>query len=172
MIRTVVTAASVAVVALGVSVAVAQQSGTKERNTALRGNGDRIQIAEGCDDVIAKRQGFMKKSGEAGKGASAMIKGEAPFDLAKAKAILATFANDAGEMPSLFPDCSKTGDKTTAAPAIWEKNADFKALIAKFTADIKAGQQNTKDLETFKASINTIANDCSSCHKQFRVRKS
>ena len=172
MIRTVFTAAAVAAVALGLGVAVAEQNAMKERNAAASVGGDRIQIAAGCDDVIAKRQGFMKKSGAAGKEASAMIKGEAPFDLAKAKEIFATFANDAGEMPSLFPDCSRTGDKTTAAPAIWERNADFKALIAKFTEDIKAGQQNTKDLETFKARINTIADDCSSCHKQFRVRKS
>ena len=172
MIRTVFTAAAVAAVALGLGVAVAEQNVMKERNAAATVGGGRIQIAAGCDDVIAKRQGFMKKSGAAGKEASGMIKGETPFDLAKAKEIFATFANDAGEMPNLFPDCSRTGDKTTAAPTIWEKNAEFKALIAKFTGDIKAGQQNTKDLDTFKASIDTISKDCSNCHRQFRVRSS
>lgn len=171
MIRNIFAAAVVAV-AFGLGAAAAEQNAMKERNAAARVGGDRVQIAAGCDEVIAKRQGFMKKSGAAGKTASAMIKGEAPFNLAKTKEIFATFANDAGEMPNLFPDCSRTGDKTTAAPTIWEKNADFKALIAKFTSDIKAGQQNTKDLETFKASIETISKDCSSCHQQFRVRRS
>ena len=52
-----------------------------------------------------------------------------------------------------FPDCSKTGDHTTAAPAIWEKPDDFKAAIAKFAADVKAAQDNTKDLDTFKANF-------------------
>jgi cytochrome c556 len=169
MNRTIFTVATVTAVVLGLGVAVAQQSA---RSNAAARHGDEVKVAQACVDVIEKRQGLMKKSGAAGKDASAMIKGEAPFDLAKTKAIFATFANDAGEMPNLFPDCSKTGDKTTAAPTIWEKNADFKALIAKFTADIKAGQENTKDLETFKASIDTISKDCASCHQQFRVRRS
>ena len=67
-----------------------------------------------------------------------MVKGETPFDLAKAQEVLATFAEDAKEMPTLFPDCSKTGDHTTAAPAIWDKADDFKAAVTKFAADVKA----------------------------------
>ena len=172
MNRTVFTVASVTAVVFGLGVALAQQSASNERTTAAKRYGDEVRVAQACVDIIEKRQGLMKKSGAAGKSASAMIKGETPFDLAKTKEIFATFANDAGEMPNLFPDCSRTGDKTTAAPAIWEKNADFKALIAKFTADIKAAQQNTKDLETFKSGIETISGDCSSCHRQFRVRQS
>jgi len=172
MIRTVFTVASVAAVVLGLGVALAEQSANNERNAAAKRYSGEINVAQACVDIIEKRQNLMKKSGAAGKNASAMIKGEAPFDLAKTKEIFAAFADDASQMPNLFPDCSRTGDKTTAAPAIWEKNADFKALIAKFTADIKAGQENTKDLETFKASINAISNDCSSCHRQFRVRQS
>jgi cytochrome c556 len=101
-----------------------------------------------------------------------MLKGQTPFDLAKAKEILATFANDAGKMPTLFPDCSKTGDKSTAAPAIWDNRADFDATVTKFNADIKAAQQNTKDLATFKAGFAPIAKDCASCHERFRVKKS
>lgn len=128
--------------------------------------------AQSCQDVINTRQTLMKKSGAAGKLASQMIKGDAPFDLAKTKDIFAAFADDASKMPTLFPDCSKTGDHTTAAPSIWDKSADFKALIAKFAADVKAGQDSTKDLDTFKASIQTIGKDCASCHQTFRVRSS
>jgi cytochrome c556 len=101
-----------------------------------------------------------------------MIKGDAPFDLAKAKEIFATFADDAAAMPTLFPDCSKTGDHTTAAPAVWDKPADFKAAIAQFAADIKAAQDNTKDLDSFKASFQSIGKDCGSCHQTFRIRPS
>ncbi len=95
----------------------------------------------------------MKHSAAEAKIASSMIKGETPFDLAKTKEIYATFATDAAAMPTLFPDCSKTGDHTTAAPAIWEKPDDFKAAIAKFTADIKAAQDSTKDLDSLKANF-------------------
>ena len=128
--------------------------------------------AQSCQDVITKRQNLMKASGAAGKTASEMIRGTTPFDLTKAQQVLAAFANDASHMPTMFPDCSKTGDHTTAAPAIWDKPDDFKAMVQKFTADVKAAQQDTKDLDTFKASIQNIGKDCSSCHQNFRVRPS
>jgi len=128
--------------------------------------------AQSCDDIITKRQNLMKASGAAGKTASSMIKGETPFDLAKAQEVLAAFAEDAKVMPTLFPDCSKTGDHTTAAPAIWDKADDFKAAVAKFAADVKAAQDNTKDLDTFKANVQTIGKNCGNCHQAFRVRPS
>ena len=83
--------------------------------------------AQSCEDVIDKRQTLMKKSGAEAKMGTEMIKGERPFDLAKVQEIYAAFAEDAKQMPTLFPDCSRTGHKTTAAPAIWQKMDDFKA---------------------------------------------
>src|ERR1700758_445865 len=104
--------------------------------------------AQSCPEFIEKRQTLMKKSGEEAKIGTAMIKGERPFDMAKVQEIYAAFTDDATQMPALFPDCSKTGNKTTAAPAIWQKMDDFKAAIAKFAADIKTAQDSTKDVDT------------------------
>jgi cytochrome c556 len=129
-------------------------------------------MAQSCQDVVDKRQAFMKKSADMAKIGSAMIKGETPFDLAKAKEIFATFAEDAAAMPTLFPDCSKTGDHTTVAPAIWEKPADFKAAQDKFSADVKAAQDSLKDLDSLKASFQAIGKDCGGCHQAFRIKKS
>jgi len=128
--------------------------------------------AQSCEDVITKRQNLMKGSGAAGKLASSMMRGETPFDLDKAKQVFAAFAEDAKEMPTLFPDCSKTGDHTAAGPAIWNKPDEFKATIAKFAADVKAAQDSTKDLETFKANVQTIGKNCNNCHQTFRARPS
>jgi cytochrome c556 len=128
--------------------------------------------AQSCQDIIDKRQTLMKKSGAAAKIGTEMIKGEKPFDLAQVREIYAAFTEDATQMPALFPDCSKTGNKTTAAPAIWEKTDDFKAAIAKFAADIKAAQENTKDVDTLKANFTTIGKNCSNCHQTFRVKSS
>jgi cytochrome c556 len=127
--------------------------------------------AQSCQDVIAKRQTFMKRSADMAKIGSAMIKGETPFDLAKAKEILAAFAEDAAAMPNLFPECSKTGDKTTAAPTIWDKPNDFKAAQAKFAADVKTAQDNLKDLDSLKVAFAAIGKDCGGCHRQFRTRQ-
>ena len=128
--------------------------------------------AQSCQDTIDKRQTLMKKSGAAAKIGTEMIKGERPFDMAQVQQIYAAFTEDATQMPTLFPDCSKTGNKTTAAPAIWQKMDDFKAAIAKFAADIKAAQDNTKDVDTLKANFTTIGKNCSSCHQTFRVKSS
>ena len=128
--------------------------------------------AQSCEDVIDKRQTLMKKSGAEAKIGTEMIKGERPFDMAKVQEIYAAFTDDATQMPTLFPDCSKTGHKTTAAPAIWQKTDDFKAAIAKFAADIKAAQDSTKDVDTLKANFQTIGKNCSNCHQTFRVKSS
>jgi cytochrome c556 len=128
--------------------------------------------AQSCQDIIDKRQTLMKKSGAAAKIGTEMIKGERPFDMAQVQRIYAAFTEDATQMPTLFPDCSKTGNKTTAAPAIWQKMDDFKAAIAKFAADIKAAQDSTKDVDTLKAGFQTIGRNCSNCHQTFRVKSS
>jgi cytochrome c556 len=127
--------------------------------------------AQSCQDTIDKRQALMKRSAAMAKIGSAMTKGEIPFDLDKVKEILAAFAEDAGAMPTLFPDCSKTGEHTTAAPAIWDKADDFKIAVVKFQADVKAAQDSTKDLDGLKASFQTIGKDCGSCHQAFRVKQ-
>ena len=77
--------------------------------------------------------------------------GRAPFDLAAAHKIFATFQDAAAKMPALFPDNSKTGGDTAADPKIWENMADFKAKFAKFGDDAKAADASVKDLDSFKA---------------------
>jgi cytochrome c556 len=126
--------------------------------------------AQSCQDIIDKRQALMKKSGAAAKTGSEMIKGERPFDLAQVQQIYEAFAEDAKQMPALFPDCSKTGNKTTAAPVIWQRKDDFKAAIDKFADDIKAAQANTKDVDGLKANFQIIGRNCSSCHQTFRTK--
>jgi cytochrome c556 len=146
MIRTVI---AVAVVALGIGSAIAQQ------------------------DPIAARKALMKANGDAAKIGAAMVKGDAPFDLAAAHKIFATFQDAAAKMPALFPDNSKTGGETSADPKIWESMDDFKARFAKFGSDAKAADASVKDLDTFKASFATIGKeDCGSCHQTYRIKKS
>jgi cytochrome c556 len=131
-----------------------------------------VAAAQNCPEFIQKRQTLMKKSGEEAKIGTAMVKGEKPFDAGKVQEIYAAFAEDAKQMPTLFPDCSKAGAKTTAAPTIWQRMDDFKAAIAKFAADIKAAQDNTKDLDGLKANFQIIGKDCGGCHQTFRIRTS
>jgi len=145
MIRTML---AIGGVALAVTVALAQQDAIKERRALMKANGDEAKIG------------------------AAMAKGEAPFDLAKARKMFAAFEDSAQKMPSLFPDNSKTGGDTAARPEIWENIDDFKARFAKFGADAKAAAESVKDLDSFKAAFGGIGkNDCSGCHEKYRVKK-
>jgi len=140
---------AIAAIALGLSVAVAQQ------------------------DPIAARKALMKANGDQAKIGASMMKGEAPFELEKAKKIFAAWEEAAEKMPGLFPDNSKVGGDTAADPKIWENLDDFKARFAKFGADAKDAAAKVTDLDSFKAAFGSIGkNDCGGCHEKYRVKKS
>ena len=154
MIRTVFAAASVAAVLLGLSAAVAQQDVIKERKDLMKANGDQAKIA------------------------TAMVKGEKPFDLATAHQIFAQFEDAAAKMPNLYPANSKSeegspsADKYGPTDKVWTDMADFKARFAKFGDDAKKANATVKDLDSFKAAIGNIGkNDCGGCHHDYRSEK-
>jgi cytochrome c556 len=124
-----------------------------------------------AESPIAERKALMKKNGDAAKLGAQFVKGEAPFDLAKAKAIFATYAAAAAKMPALFPADSKTGEKTEALPVIWEKMDDFKAKFQKLGADAKAAEAKVTDLDSFKTQFSAVQKNCGGCHQTYRVKK-
>ena len=122
-------------------------------------------------DPIGARKAMMKTNGaSAGQGAKFM-KGEEPFDLAKAQAIFAGYQKASGEFGKLFPDNSKSGD-TAALPAVWENKADFDAKLAKFGADAKDAAAKVKDEASFKAVFPEVQKNCGGCHQTYRKRAS
>jgi cytochrome c556 len=123
-------------------------------------------------DPIAARKGLMKNMGAVTKTGGQMVKGEVPYDQAKAQEIIATYIDVAGKMPDLFPDNSKTGGETTAAPKIWDDNAGFKAGFAKLSTEATAAKAAVKDADSFKASFGGLTKNCGGCHETYRVKKS
>ena len=123
-------------------------------------------------DVIAQRKTLMKQDGDRAKTLSAMVRGDAPFDAAKAKAAFAGFVEVAEKSQNLFPDNSKTGGDTTAHSRIWENKADFNARLAKFAADSKAAEASVQDLASLKAAVAVVSKNCSECHELYRAGKS
>ena len=121
-------------------------------------------------DPIAERRQIMKNVGAGTKTGTQMVKGEIPFDLAKAQEILKVYAVAADKAHAHFPATSKTGGETTAAPAIWENEADFRKKFDDWARDIDAAAKSTKDLETFKASFGTLTKACGSCHQTYRIK--
>jgi cytochrome c556 len=123
-------------------------------------------------DPIAARKAIMKKNGDEAKIGTQFMKGEAPFDLAKAKAIFAAYQDAASKAPNLFPDNSKTGGETAALPAIWEKKDDFNAKLKKFGEDAKEAEGKVTDEVSFKATFPNVQKNCGGCHETYRLKKS
>ena len=152
MVRIVSAVAAAAAFSLSLAVAMAQQDPVKARKALMKDNGDQAKIG------------------------AAMMKGEAPFDLAKARKIFATFEDAATKAPALFSqkmvDQPTADDPYSADPKIWENMDDFNAKLAKLGDDAKAAAAKVTDLDSFKAAFGTIGkNDCGGCHEKYRVKK-
>ena len=122
-------------------------------------------------DVIGERQQIMKSFGAATGQASKMAKGETPFDLAKAKEYLQTYATGAQKVASLFPPGSNAGKETAASPKIWENRAGFEKDLAEFRANAEKAASATTDLESFRANFGAVTRGCGGCHQDFRLKK-
>jgi cytochrome c556 len=104
-----------------------------------------------------------------------ILKGTTPYDAAAEQkavgrvAFLSDFLNDA------FPDISNLGDPETKAKAdIWTNRAVFDKKLKDFQAHASALQQvtatETSASDAFKTAANAVAQDCKSCHDDFRAK--
>jgi cytochrome c556 len=128
-------------------------------------------VAGAAEDPISARKALMKATGKQAGVAAAMIKGEAPFDLDKAKAAFAAFQDTAARAPALFPGPPKDGEDTAALPAIWQNKSDFEARFAKLGVDAKAAEASLTDLASLKTALGGVGKDCGGCHENYRVKK-
>lgn len=116
-------------------------------------------------DVIKQRRETMRTIAEASARNFKMMKGEAPFELATVQAGLKTFQEQAAKFKAMFPDDSKTGGLSDAAPKIWTARAEFNAAIDTWIADAQAGATAIKDEASFKTEYPKVAKNCGGCHK-------
>ena len=131
---------------------------------AALGIGATIAYAQNLD-AIKNRRDVMKAIANAGITNFKMMKGEAPFDLAKVQAGLKIYQDEAAKLKGLFPDDSKTGGDTDASPKIWQERPQFNAAIETFINGAKAAASTIKDEQTFKAEYPKVVTSCGGCHK-------
>lgn len=120
---------------------------------------------------IKERQKILKTFGDATKEPGKMLKGEAPFELAKVKAALAAYKEGAPKLPALFPADSKTGGDTEALPVIWEKKDDFEGRLKKLAEDAAKAEAAITDEISFTEEFPKVAGNCGGCHKIYREKK-
>lgn len=120
--------------------------------------------------VIDQRKQAMKALGGAMKDPTTMVKGEAPFDLAKVQASLKSIQEAATKAKSLFPDDSKVGETDTLPVAFTDK-ADLMAKFDKLAADAGAVATAVKDEASLKSEWAKVGANCGGCHKVYRKPK-
>jgi cytochrome c556 len=127
-------------------------------------------IAIAQSDPIATRKALMKENDQNAVIVVRMMRGMAPFDAAKVDAAFAQWADTAQKLPGLFPDSSKTGQKTRASSKIWVTKADFDAKAAAFGKVVAENRNKAKaSLDGLRGAIPAVANSCDACHKNYRL---
>lgn len=126
--------------------------------------------AQGGDPIAARKESMKAVGQQTGLGAR-MARGQAPFDLAQARSIFASYEQAAATYGNLFPEGSQTGGETAALPAIWTNRADFTARVAKWGADARTEGAKVTDLATFQAAFGEVTKNCGSCHETYRARR-
>ena len=121
-------------------------------------------------DPIAARMALMKGNNDNFRNVSQMMRGQQPFDAGKVDAAFAQWAETAAKLPGLFPDNSKTGEKTRAAPAIWSNKKDFDEKAAEFAKVVAENRAKAKEsLDGLKAAAKPVGDACDNCHKDYRL---
>jgi cytochrome c556 len=107
---------------------------------------------------------------------NSMVKGEAPFDAAKADEAFAKLIADANMISEAFPESSKgkssPNSRYSASPKVWSNQAEFNEHAAKLKKVLQDNRAKAKTLDGLKEAYPAVNGACNSCHDDFRVRKS
>lgn len=131
-------------------------------------------------DPMKTRKDIMKGVGDATKGAVAMLRGKAPFELAKATETFEIYENAGKRMPDLFPDTSKPSPETAASLKsgesvaslkIWDEKPKFLAGFAKLEKEAHSAREQVKDLASFREAFTSVTKNCDNCHENYRIKK-
>ncbi len=144
------TAITLCAIAIGVTAALAQQ-----------------------EDAVKARKDLMSSLANPYYGdLRKMVRGQEPYNQAKADAGFAIFATDAQKIAAAFtPNAmpAKPNDYD-ASPKIWQNKADFDAKAAAFVKAADENRNASKDINTLKAAYQKVSNACDACHETYRVK--
>ena len=123
-------------------------------------------------DPIAARKALMKENGNQSRIAREMIEGKQPFDLAKAKAVSANFAEPrrtrARTCCRTIPRaatprrCRRSGRTRPTSTPSWSSSAPTP----------RPRDAKVKDLDSFKAAMAEVGKNCGGCHNTYRKKAS
>lgn len=123
--------------------------------------------------IVKARKANFKDIGKSNKAAKAALESTPP-DFGTAASAAASIKDDAGKIVGLFPEGTgpDASSKTEALPAVWQRNAEFKAAADKLAsaADELKTAADAKDLAATTKAMGDIGGACKGCHEQFRKK--
>ena len=127
---------------------------------------------QAADDPVKQRGELMKGVAESTKLGAGMVRGQVPYDAKQAMDAMILIAETPDKFVLLFPEDTKNHPETEAAPAVWENWDDFKARLDKFKADAESAAKSTEaGLDAFRAEFAKMAQNCTTCHETYRIKK-
>lgn len=131
--------------------------------------------AEDLAAAVKERRHLMKDIvGPATKLANKMVKGEEPFDAAKAAKAMTEINEVPDKYVKLFPKGTEHGAiaDSEAKPAIWEDFPKFEATANKLKeASAKAASAAAQGAAPFAAAFKDMTSVCKECHESFREKE-
>lgn len=133
-------------------------------------------------DPIKERKDIMRSFAKSTGVVVKMIKGEEPYDSAKAAEALKVISSNTDKFVKLYPEGSKQdpssdldyfpdgGDIYYAKDTVWEKMEEFKEDAEELEeyAEAAAG---TTDKTELAAAAKEIFGECKECHETFRGKR-
>jgi len=130
--------------------------------------------AEDLAAAVKERRHLMKEVvAPAAKLANKMVKGNEPFDAAKAAKAMTDISEVPDKYVKLFPKGTAHDEiaDSEAKPAIWEDFPKFEATANKLKdASTKAAAAAAQSKGTFAGAFKDMTNVCKECHEAFREK--
>jgi len=125
-----------------------------------------------ANDVLDEREQHMKTLGKEVKTMASMVKGRSDFDADQFVSGAWNMSDAMEGMLDLFPAGSHGGDSAAKAK-IWDNWEDF---VAKYQAAVEATDNladaaDEGDETTIKKAFGKVGKSCSSCHRQYRIKR-
>jgi cytochrome c556 len=119
-------------------------------------------------DPVAQRKQLMKSNGQNSAALNRMVRGEDPFDAAKAGAAFTAWSENQSKLTPLFASAPPADADSRALPKIWENKADFDARMTAFGKAVSDNKDKAKTADELKASYPVVSKICNDCHEVYR----
>lgn len=129
-----------------------------------------VTAALAQSNAVEQRQALMKEMAAQTRTLGGMMRGQAPFDLAKVQEGLKVFSENSKKAAALFPESTKDAAKTEALPTIWQNKSQFESHFAKLDQAAQAAISTIKDEATLKSELPKVLGNCGGCHNDFRKK--